>query len=132
MSSYSQGLYPKKINFEGDEALLISFEMMDQIAFKLIDRNNLKKKYTTLSEINKNLNDQAFVLEKSIELKESQLNKWKGLYSKSTEQINIYKDQIDYYENTIVSIKKKHKRKSFVLFVVGMSAGASIFALLTN
>lgn len=130
--SYSQDLQPKKIQYNKQEGLFISFALMDTIAFKLIDRKTLKSQSLTLSQLYKVLNEKNKVIEEQLDISKKSSTKWQILYEKAKAQGSIYQNSIKQQEEILKQTKKKHRRRSLMLFGGGVAVGVSVFAILIN
>ena len=132
VSLFSQDLQPKKIVYDNEEGLFISFSLMDSISYKLIDRKSILKENLSLGDLLLILqakNDQ--LLEKSQAL-ERTVDNWRVLYVKSEAQKAQFYEALESQREITTNVKIKARRNGLILFGGGVSVGIAAFLIFGN
>ena len=128
----SQSLQPKKIVFNGESGLFISFNLMDSISLKLIDRKNLVKQRFSYLDIFKSLRLENQELKYKFDLSNSQALKYKDLFKIEVDQKKLALENFESQKSITKNVKIKARKDKLLFFGGGLAVGITIFALLAN
>jgi len=112
---FSQNLQPKPIQFEQEDGVFISIDLMDSISLKLIDREVLIKENKNLTSLVSNNKAQIQGLIIKSDLTNSKALKFEKLYNLT----EIQRDKaIENYNNQIIITKNVKKNRLGTVFYI--------------
>lgn len=128
--SYSQDWQPKKIRYQGVEGLFISFQVMDTISLRLIDRKSLLSESFTYKSIFENLQQENSLLNANLLTLTQTSNDYRLALLKTEEQLDLLQENLDAQVEITKNNKKKARRNGLLLFGGGVTVGVIGLALL--
>jgi len=128
--TYSQSWQPKKIQYQGVDGLFISFQVMDSISLRLIDRKSLLSESITYKSIFENLQQENRLLKANFLTLTQTSNDYKLALFKTEEQINLFQENLNAQVEITKNNKKKARRNGLLLFGGGITVGVVGLALL--
>lgn len=121
--SYSQNWQPKKIQYQGNEGVFISFPVMDSISLRLIDRKSLLSESITYKSIFTNLQQENSLLNANFLTLTQTSNDYKLALKKTEEQLGLLQENLNAQVEITKNNKKKARRNGLLLFGGGITVG---------
>jgi hypothetical protein len=113
VSTFSQNLQPKPIQFDNEDGVFITVDLMDSVSLKLIERTILQKENQTLALVVQNVKFQNTELSAKFDLSLIQITKYRNLWQITERQKDKLFTNLEHQKNIAKNVKKKRLETVF-------------------